>query len=49
MSEYNQKLLDHFLNPRNIGIIENPDGYARVENPINGYTTDFFISIKDDQ
>ena len=48
MSEYNQKLLKHFLNPRNVGIIENPDGYARIENPINGYTTEIYIRIEEE-
>lgn len=47
MSDYNQKLLKHFLNPRNVGVIDNPDGYARIENPINGYTTDMYIKIED--
>ena len=47
MSEYNHKLLDHFLNPRNVGTIENPDGYARVENPVNGYTTDIYVQVND--
>ena len=45
MDDYNQKLLDHFLNPKNVGIIENADGYARYENPINGYTTDIYLKI----
>lgn len=47
MSEYNQKLLEHFLNPRNVGVIKNPDGYARVENPVNGYTTDIYLRVGD--
>jgi nitrogen fixation NifU-like protein len=46
MSEYNQKLLEHFLNPRNVGVIKNPDGYARVENPVNGYTTDMYLRVE---
>ncbi len=46
MSEYNQKLLEHFLNPKNVGVIKNPDGYARVENPVNGYTTDIYLRVE---
>lgn len=46
MSDTNPKLLDHFQNPRNVGIIENADGYARVENPINGYMTDIYIRVE---
>ena len=49
MSEYNQKLLEHFRNPRNVGIIKNPDGYARVENPVNGYTTDMYLRVENGQ
>ena len=49
MSEYNQKLLEHFRNPRNVGIIKNPDGYARVENPVNGYTTDMYLCVENGQ
>jgi len=49
MSEYNQKLLEHFRNPRNVGVINNPDGYARVENPVNGYTTDMFLRVENGQ
>ncbi len=30
MWEYTDKVLDHFLNPRNAGEVENPDGEAQV-------------------
>jgi nitrogen fixation NifU-like protein len=46
MSEPNFKLLDHFHNPRNVGIINNADGFGRGENPINGYLTDIYIKIE---
>ena len=46
MSELDSKLLEHFRNPRNVGIIENANGYARVENPVNGYTTDMYLHIE---
>jgi NifU-like protein len=32
MWEYSEKTLDHFLHPRNVGEIENPDGTALVGN-----------------
>jgi len=47
MTELNQKLLDHFLNPRNVGVIENPDGFGRVLNPVNQYLTDIYIRVKE--
>ena len=49
MSEPNFKLLEHFHNPRNVGLIENADGYGRGKNPINGYLTDFYIKIENEQ
>jgi NifU-like protein len=30
MWEYTDKVLDHFRNPRNVGVIENPDGVGEV-------------------
>jgi len=47
MTELNQKLLDHFLNPRNVGVIENPDGFGRALNPVNQYITDMYLRVKD--
>ena len=32
MWEYSEKVIDHFLNPRNVGEVENPDGEALVGN-----------------
>ena len=33
---YNEKVIDHFLNPRNVGEVENPDGMATVGDPTCG-------------
>ena len=30
---YNETVMDHFMNPRNVGVIENPDGSReRIES-----------------
>ena len=28
---YSEKVMEHFTNPRNVSVIENPDGYVRLE------------------
>ena len=34
--KYSQKVLEHFMNPRNVGEIPDADGIARVGNPACG-------------
>lgn len=45
---YSKKVLEHFTNPRNVGTIENPDGYGKVGNPVCGDLMEIFIKVKDD-
>ena len=45
---YSKKVMEHFLNPKNVGIIENPDGYGKVGNPICGDQMEIYIKVKDD-
>ena len=40
--------MDHFMHPRNVGTIENPDGYGKVGNPVCGDVMEIFLHIKDD-
>ena len=47
--EYSKKIMDHFLNPRNVGTIKNADGYARVKNPVCGDLTDVYIKVKNER
>ncbi|MGB4050829.1 MAG: Fe-S cluster assembly scaffold protein NifU [Methanoculleus sp.] len=45
---YSQKVMEHFMNPRNVGVIENPDGYGKVGNPVCGDLMEIFIRVRDD-
>jgi len=44
---YSKKVMEHFMNPKNVGVIENPDGYGKVGNPICGDVMELFIRVKD--
>jgi nitrogen fixation protein NifU and related proteins len=45
---YSKKVMDHFLNPRNVGTIENPDGYGKVGNPVCGDLMEMYLEVADD-
>ena len=45
---YSEKVMDHFENPRNVGIIENPDGYGKVGSPTCGDVMEIFLKIEDE-
>jgi nitrogen fixation NifU-like protein len=45
---YSKKVMEHFMNPRNVGTIENPDGYGKVGNPVCGDLMEMYIRVKDD-
>jgi len=47
MPIYSEKVMEHFMNPRNVGEIENPDGIGEVGNPICGDMMTFYIKVKD--
>lgn len=46
--QYSEKVMDHFMNPRNVGTIENPDGYGKVGNPSCGDIMELFLKIEND-
>ena len=48
MEEYSQKVMDHFMNPRNVGSIENPDGVGEVGNPRCGDIMRIYLKIDND-
>lgn len=47
-SVYNQRILDHFLHPRNVGEIENADGYARIGDPTCGDFIKVWLRIENE-
>jgi len=48
MALYSEKVMDHFRNPRNVGIIEDADGVGEVGNPVCGDIMKIYLKIKDD-
>jgi nitrogen fixation NifU-like protein len=49
MPVYNEVVMDHFMNPRNVGEIENPDGVGEEGNPVCGDMMTFYIKVKDNR
>jgi NifU-like protein len=49
MWEYTGKVKDHFLNPRNVGEIENPDGVAEVGSIACGDALKFTFKLDEDR
>jgi nitrogen fixation protein NifU and related proteins len=48
MEKYSEKVMDHFMNPRNVGEIKDADGVGEVGNPRCGDIMKMFIKVKDD-
>lgn len=48
MGGYTEKVMDHFMNPRNVGSLEDPDGVGRIGNPTCGDIMEFQIKVEDD-
>jgi nitrogen fixation NifU-like protein len=46
---YSEKVMDHFMNPRNVGEIPDADGVGTVENPVCGDLTTVYIKVKDNR
>ena len=48
MALYSEKVMDHFRNPRNVGVIENADGVGEVGNPVCGDIMKIYLNIEKD-
>ena len=48
MALYSDKVMDHFRNPRNVGIIDDADGVGEVGNPVCGDIMKIYLKIEHD-
>ena len=48
MALYSDKVMDHFLKPRNVGVIEDADGVGEVGNAKCGDIMKMYLKIDDD-
>jgi nitrogen fixation NifU-like protein len=46
---YSEKVMDHFMNPRNVGEIKDADGLGTVGNPVCGDMMTFYIKVNDNK
>jgi nitrogen fixation NifU-like protein len=46
---YNKKVMENFMNPKNMGEIKNPDGVGEIGNPTCGDIMKVFIRIGKDK
>ena len=49
MALYSQTVMDHFLNPRNVGVMEDADGIGEVGNTKCGDIMKMYLKIEDDR
>jgi nitrogen fixation NifU-like protein len=46
---YSEKVMEHFQNPRNVGVIKDADGVGQVGNPVCGDMMTFYIKVRDNR
>ena len=44
---YSEKVMKHFMDPQNVGSMEDADGHGKVGNPVCGDLMEIFIKVKD--
>ncbi|MFO7619396.1 MAG: Fe-S cluster assembly scaffold protein NifU [Thermoplasmata archaeon] len=44
--QYSEKVMDHFMNPRNVGEIKDADGVGEVGNPTCGDLMKIYIKVE---
>ena len=48
MALYSEKVMDHFMHPRNVGVIENADGIGEVGNAKCGDIMKIYLKIENE-
>lgn len=49
MPFYSEKVMDHFMNPRNVGEIDDADAVGKVGNPVCGDMMTFYIKVENNK
>ncbi len=44
---YTDIVMEHFSNPRNVGTMDDPDGYSKVGSPVCGDLMEVYLRIAD--
>ena len=44
---YSAKVMEHFSNPRNVGVMEDASGVGTVGNPVCGDIMKIFLKVED--
>ncbi|NLE75229.1 MAG: Fe-S cluster assembly scaffold protein NifU [Chloroflexi bacterium] len=47
--EYSDLVIEHFRNPRNVGVIEDADGVGKEGNPVCGDLMEMYLKIEGDR
>jgi nitrogen fixation NifU-like protein len=48
-TQYSEKVMEHFKNPRNVGEIPDADGIGNVGNPVCGDIMRLYIKVEDNK
>ena len=43
--EYSELVIEHFQNPRNVGVIEDADGVGKMDSPVCGDLMEIYIKV----